>query len=89
MCFSMHKGGRCDGRCITGVIIAIIFGALFIWMLAAGFLIQAAGNSFTAFAYYLVALVFAVAACMSCHHAMRCGESKGLVARITKPLKRR
>ncbi len=85
----MHSGGKCDGRCITGVIIAIIFGALFIWMLAAGFLIQLAGNAFTAFAYYLVALVFAVAAKMAKWHAMRCGESKGLVARLTKPLKRR
>jgi hypothetical protein len=78
----LHSGGKCDGRCITGIIIAIIFGALFIWMLVTGFLTHAAGNGFTAFAYYLVALVFAIAAKMSKWHAMRCGESKGLAAKL-------
>jgi hypothetical protein len=78
----LHKSGKCDGRCIMGVIVAIIFGALFLWMLVAGYLTQAAGNGLTAFAYYLVALVFAVVAKMSKYHAECCGESKGLAAKL-------
>ncbi len=85
----LHESGKCEGRCATGCIVAIIFGALFIWMLVTGYLTQAAGNGFTAFAYYLVSLVFLTLACMSCHFGMHCGESKGIMAKLTKPLKKR
>jgi len=64
---------NCNGRCIIGIVIAIIFGALFLWFLVQGFLYQSAGVAMaTAFAYYLVALIFAAIAKISKNWAMVC-----------------
>ena len=52
----MNNG--CSGRCIAGVIIAIIFGGLFLWTLIDGIRLQWGAQSMYALAEYLLALVF-------------------------------
>lgn len=55
----MHNG--CDYRCITGIILAVIFGALFLWFLVQGFVLQTGGAAMlTAFLYYLASLILLV-----------------------------
>ena len=85
----MHEG-KCEGKCLIGTIVAIIFGALFIWTLVTGFLTQAAGGMASAFAYYLVALVFLVIAKLAKWHAMSCGaKPEGKLERVAKAVGRR
>lgn len=70
----MHSGSKCTGRCIAGIIIAIVFGALFIWTLIQGFLVQSAGREMAmVFWYYVGALVFLAIAKTAKYWAMHCG----------------
>ncbi|MBU0953471.1 MAG: hypothetical protein KKA90_03565 [Nanoarchaeota archaeon] len=52
----------CTGQCVAGVIIAIIFGALFLWTLVLGYQTQVIGRNVSAFVTYALALVFLVIA---------------------------
>jgi len=51
---------NCNGRCIAGVIIAVIFGALFLWTLFFAIKLQWTGAmySYGTYWYYLLALIF-------------------------------
>ncbi|MFH1978739.1 MAG: hypothetical protein ABIJ92_05420 [Candidatus Aenigmatarchaeota archaeon] len=80
----MHCCG-CNGRCVAGVIIAIIFGALFLWTLVQGFVFQTAGAPMaTAFGYYLIALIFVVVAKWAKMWAHACGCKCN--ADVSKPI---
>ncbi len=64
----------CSGRCIAGVIIAIIFGGLFLWTLIDGIGLQWRAGSAYALAEYLLALVFLAIAKAAKWWAMSCGH---------------
>ena len=49
---------NCSGQCIAGIIIAIIFGALFVWTLVFGYQAQVVNRNVSAFVTYVLALVF-------------------------------
>lgn len=71
----MHVNG-CDYRCITGIILAVIFGALFLWFLVQGFVLQTGGAAMlTAFLYYLATLILLVITKHLKYWASHCGCS--------------
>ncbi len=49
---------NCSGQCIAGIILAIIFGALFLWTLVFGYQAQVLNRNVSAFVTYVLALVF-------------------------------
>lgn len=76
----------CTGRCVVGIVIAIIVGAFFIWTLIEGISMQVfkGATMSTVFWYYLGAIILAVVAKMAKMHAMHCGcDAK---APKTKPI---
>ena len=70
----MNQKG-CSGKCIAGIIIAIIFGALFLWTLVDGIGLQWRVGTYSALAEYLLALVFLAIAKSAKWWAMSCGHS--------------
>ena len=85
----------CTGQCIAGVIIAIIFGGLFLWTLIDGIGLQWRAQTPFALAEYLLALVFLAIVkaakwwAMGCNHPMpgsgcRCCWSEPVKAKRKK-----
>ena len=63
----------CNGRCLAGVIVAIIFGALFIWTLVIAYQTQLTDLwNYNVLPWYLLALVFLAVAKGAKHWAMGC-----------------
>jgi hypothetical protein len=76
MCF--HQKGKCNGKCVIGAIIAIIFGTLFFWSLVTGLVIHFNGNFTLPLMYYFIAMIFIVIVKYAKCYAVTCGGKKGL-----------
>lgn len=70
----MNREG-CSGKCIAGIVIAIIFGALFLWTLIDAIGLQWRVGTYYALAQYLLALVFLAIAKAAKWWSMSCGHS--------------
>lgn len=60
--------GKCTGRCLVGTIVAIVFGALFLWTLVVAYQTHIANlMSYNSLMMYVLALVWlAIAKCAKC-----------------------
>ncbi|MBU0530304.1 MAG: hypothetical protein KKC05_01400 [Nanoarchaeota archaeon] len=73
-----------SGKCAIGIVIAIIFGALFLWFLVHGYILQTSGTQMlTVYSYYFVALIMAAIAKLGMHlghpHHHECGPVSNAV----------
>ena len=67
----------CTGRCIAGIVVAIIFGSLFLWTIVHGYHTQLNNlSSFAALPWYLLALVFVAIAKAAKMWGMGCEHCK-------------
>ncbi|MBI4021410.1 MAG: hypothetical protein HY369_04140 [Candidatus Aenigmarchaeota archaeon] len=64
---------NCSGQCIAGTIVAIIFGALFLWTLVLAYHTQVADlRSYDVLPWYVLALIFLAIAKWGKHWAYGC-----------------
>lgn len=68
----------CNGRCVGGIIVAIIFGALFLWTLVLAYHTQKANLwDYNVLPWYILALIFLAIAKWGKHWAMMCPHEGG------------
>lgn len=65
--------GKCTGKCLVGVIIAIIFGALFVWTLVVAYQTHITDLwNYNSLLWYVLALIFLAIAKCAKHWGMGC-----------------
>ena len=67
----------CSGQCLAGMIVGIIFGALFLWTLVVAYQTHILDLwNYNVLIWYLMAVVFLAIAKMAKHWGMKCPHNE-------------